>query len=124
MQFMPYYYHINNEKLRELVKVSESIHSLDENDAQDMINQIAALPEEGQVEMLKALENEQKAIAAAKAAKSITPEQEIAELDANIAKVGSIKREFESSVRRHTEDKDREQEGQEAEDLLKGLNDN
>jgi hypothetical protein len=118
---MPYYYHIYNEKLRELVKASESIHSLSEDDAQDMVNQIAALPEDGQAEMIKALESEQNAIQEAKIAKGITPEQEIRQLDEAIAQVGTIKRDFESSVRRYNEEVARKQESQEAEDLLKEI---
>lgn len=119
---MPYYYHIYNKKLQELVKASESIHSLSENDAQDMINQIAALPEDGQAEMIKALESEQNAIQQAKIAKGITPEKEMRQLDEAIAQVGNIKRDFESSVRRYDEEVDRKQESQEAEDLLNEIN--
>lgn len=118
---MPYYYHIYNEKLRELVKASESIHSLTENDAQDMVNHIAALPQDGQAEMIRALESEQKAIQEAKVAKGITPEVEMRRLDEAIAQVGTIKRDFESSVRKYNEELERKHEDQAAEDLLEEI---
>ena len=118
---MPNYDHIKNEKLRQLVKASESIHSLPEEEAQAMIDQISVLPEEGQTAMLSTLEEEQKAIQEAKAAKGITPEQELRELEENMEKVSTVKRDFESSVRKINEQKDREESDKEAEELLKKI---
>ena len=118
---MPNYDNIKNEKLRQLVTLSESIHSQPEEVAQAMIDQIAALPEEGQTAMITAMEDEQKAIQEAKAAKGITPEQEIRDIEENMAKVSTIKRDFESSVRKINEEKEREESDKEAEDLLKKL---
>lgn len=100
---------------------SESIHSLPEDDAQAMIDQIAALPDEGQTAMAAALEDEQRMIEEAKKAKGISPEQEIREIEENMAKVSEIKRDFESSVRRINEKKEKDESDKAAEELLKEI---
>jgi hypothetical protein len=118
---MPQYDPIGNERLRALVMASESIHSLPEEDIQKMVTQIAALDDNGQEAMIKTLEDEQKQIAAAKRAKGITPEMELAAINENMAKVAAIKRDFEMSVLKENEREETQQSEKAAEDILKGI---
>ncbi len=118
---MPYYYPIQNEKLRYLVMASESIHSLEEGNIQKMIFQIANLPVEGQDAMVAALEDEQKQIVAAKRAKGITAVQEIKTIEKKTAEVRMVKRNFEIVVRVENEKVEVAKTQREAEDLLKEI---
>lgn len=119
---MPYYYPIQNEKLRYLVMASESIHSLDEGNIQKMIFQVANLPVEAQQPMIEALEDEQRQIVAAKRAKGITPEMDIKIIEKRTAEVRIIKRNFEIVVRVENEKVEVAKSQREAEDLLKEIN--
>jgi len=117
---MPYYYNIPNEHLRMLVMASESIHSLAEDDLQKTIEQIAGLDEEAQVAMIATLEDEQRAIAAAKRARGITPKMEMAHLNRDIVALETIRHEFENAVLQEKERAANEQHGS-AEDILKNI---
>ena len=113
---------IKNRELHELVMRSESIQSLPEKEAQDLIEKIAALPEEGQREMLKALEEEQRAITKAKAKKGIkTPEDEAKEIEAKTAQIKQITHEFKATVRKEEEGSEQEKTAEAAEKLLSEL---
>lgn len=118
---MPQYDSIKNENLRMLVMSSESIHSLPEEQSQAMINQIAALDDNGQAALTATLEDEQKQIAAAKRAKGITPEMEMAQISENMAKVSAIKRDFEMAVLKENEREETVQSEAAAEDILKKI---
>jgi hypothetical protein len=118
---MPYYYPIQNERLRTLVMLSESIHSIPEADVQKMVMQIAGLEEEGQKAMVATLEDEQQQIEAIKRAKGITPEMEMIQIRENSAKLASIKRDFTMTVARENQARESLQAGQEAEDLLRDI---
>ena len=118
---MPYYYPIQNEKLRYLVMASESIHSLEEGNIQKMIFQIANLPVEGQDAMVAALEDEQRQIVATKRAKGITPAQEFKVIEKKTAEVRMVKRNFEIVVRVENEKVEVAKTQREAEDLLKEI---
>ena len=118
---MPYYYPIQNERLRMLVMASESIHSLEEKNIQKMVAQIAALPLEGQIAMISALEDEQKQIAAAQRAQGITPEMEITRIEKSTAQVRIIKRNFEIVVRVENEKVEIVRSQQEADNLLREI---
>lgn len=117
---MPYYYNIQNEYLRMLVMASESIHSLAEDDLQKTIGQIAELDEEAQQAMISTLEDEQRAIAAAKRAKGITPKMEIAHLNRDIVALETIRHEFENAVLQEKEREAEQQHGP-ADDILKNI---
>ncbi len=109
---------IQNEHLRQLVILSESIHSLPADQLEVMIQRIAALPEEGQLALIKTLEDEQQKIKAAKLAKGITPEMELKQMEENSLKVTAIKYEFETGVRKENEKIDAKQSEEEAEKLI------
>ena len=117
---MPYYYNIQNEYLRMLVMASESIHSLAEDDLQKTIAQIAELDEASQRAMIATLEDEQRAIAAAKRAKGITPKMEMAGLNRDIVALETIRHEFENAVLQEKEREANEEHGS-AEDILKNI---
>lgn len=118
---MAYYYPIQNEYLRRLVMLSESIHSLDDNDVQEMVSQIALLDEAGQKAMISTLEDEQRQIAQEKAKRGITPEMEMRAIEENTAKLHSIKRDFETAIRKENERTQIVESNQEAENILREL---
>jgi hypothetical protein len=117
---MPYYYHIEDERLRMLVLASESVHSLAEDDCQKMIDQIAGLDPDAQEAMVSTLEEEQRQIAAAKRARGITPRMELAAIGKKMLKLETIEREFVAAVRAEEERSAQEESGK-AEDVLAGL---
>ena len=112
---------IKNEKLRQLVMISESIASLDEAGILAMVKQIAQLPEEGQTAMINALEDEQKQIRAAKIAKGITPEKELEKVTIQAQKVAFANRSFDRVVRQEDEKAERLATDANAEDLITSL---
>jgi len=118
---MPQYDLIQNEQLRILVMASESIHSLPEDEEQSMIERIAALDENSQAAMIKTLEDEQRQIAAAKRAKGITPEMELAQISESMSKVAAIKHDFEMAVLKENEREESQKSEQAAEDILKDI---
>ena len=118
---MPYYYPIENERLRMLVMASESIHSMAEDDVQKMVAQIAVLDEDGQDALVETLENEQRQIAAAKRARGITPEMELAQINENMAKLSAIEHEFEMAMAKENARAEREESGKEAEEIIKDV---
>jgi len=118
---MPYYYPIENERLRMLVMASESIHSMAEDDVQKMVAQIAVLDEDGQAAMVETLEDEQRQIAAAKRAKGITPEMELAQINKDTAKLSAIEHEFEMAAAKENERSDREESQKKAEEIIKDV---
>jgi len=118
---MAYYYTIQNERLRMLVMASESIHSLPEEDVQRMVSQISNLNEDGEAAMVATLEDEQRQIAAAKRARGITPEMELATINDNMAKVAAIKHDFEMAVLRENDREEREKSTAAAEDILRDI---
>lgn len=115
---MPNYIKIQNEQLRKLVMISQSIASLSENDQIIMINQIVELDSEGQQELVKTLLEEQKTIARSQA---VLAEQRVAHVDKNIALVLQIKQKFDTDVRKINEKEEVAQEEKSAENLLKQL---
>ena len=117
---MPHYYNIPDEQLRMLVMASESLHSLAEDDLQRTINQIAELPGDGQEAMIETLENEQRQIAAAKRAKGITPEMELAQINSSMAKLTVIEHEFEMALAKENSRAEREESDKQAEEIIKG----
>jgi hypothetical protein len=118
---MPYYYTIPNERLRMLVMASESIHSMREDDVQKMITQIAALDEDSQDAMIETLEDEQRQIAAAKRARGITPEMELAQINKDMAKLSAIEHEFEMAIAKESARADREESEKKAEEIIKDV---
>lgn len=118
---MAYYYTIPNERLRMLVMASESIHSLDDEDVQRMVSQISTLNEDGEAAMISTLEDEQRQIAAAKRARGITPEMELAQISENMAKVSAIKHDFEMAILRENEREESEQSSAAAESILQDI---
>jgi len=112
---------IQNESLRTLVMLSESIHSLPEDAVQNMVAQIANLDVDGQKALIATLEDEQKQIAAAKAAKGITPEMEMKQIKENSAKIAAIKRDFEMTVARERQGEEAAAAGAQAENLLRDI---
>lgn len=118
---MPYYYPIQNEQLRMLVMMSESIHSMPVRDIQKMVAQISNLTEDGQMAMITALEDEQKQIAAARLARGITPEVQMRALQSNTAKVNAIGRDLEMSVRKEDRRRQAAEAEKAAEDILREI---
>jgi hypothetical protein len=118
---MPYYYTIQDERLRMLVMASESIHSLSEDDIQKVINQIAGLEEDGQEALTTTLEDEQRQIAAAKRAKGISPEMELAQINESMTRLTTLEHEFETAVARENERAEREESGREAEEIINNI---
>jgi hypothetical protein len=118
---MAYYYTIRNERLRMLVMASESIHSLGDEDVQRMVSQISNLNDDGEAAMISTLEDEQRQIAAAKRARGITPEMELAQINDNMAKVSAIKHDFEMAVLRENEREETEKSSSAADDILKSI---
>lgn len=118
---MAYYYPIQNEHLRKLVMLSESIHSMLDNEVQEMVSQISILDESGQNAMISTLEDEQRQIAQEKAKRGITPAMELRQIEENTAKLHSIKRDFETAVRKEDERTQVVQSEQEAENILREL---
>ncbi len=112
---------IKNTELRLLVTASESIRSLKEQEIQQWVERIAALPPEGERAMLVALRDEQEQIRKAKLAKGITPEMERAEREKKMEKVYAIKKDFEKVVRIENEKTANNESSAEAESLLKKL---
>lgn len=118
------YSKIKNERLRQLVMLSESIHSQEEAEIQMMIDRVAELPPEGQEAMIAALEEEQKQIRAAKLAKGITPEmemKEMKELEKNSLKLANIKHDFDAAVLGIKKEKEQKESGAAAENILKNI---
>ncbi len=113
---------IENEMLRRLVMASESIASLPAADMEAMVKRIAALPVDGQMALMQTLQQEQEAIAAAKAAKGITPEMEAKLLEENVKQLTGVKREFEKAVRTEQEHEDAINSDKAADDLLQQMN--
>lgn len=118
---MPYYYPIQNERLRQLVMMSESIHSMEEKDIQKMVAQIANLTADGQTAMITALEDEQRQIEKARLAKGITPEAEMRAWQLNTTKMIAIKHDFEMSVRNVDRKRQAEESEKAAEDILREM---
>lgn len=112
---------IKNNELRDLVAASESIRSMKENEIQQWVENIAALPAEAQEEMVKVLREEQEQIRKEKQAKGITPETEQAELEQKMRKIYAIKKNFEAVVRKEHEKNESAQADTAAETLLKKL---
>lgn len=112
---------IKNSRLKALVMASESIHSLPEAALAQMIARIAAMPEVGQVQLIAALEDEQKQIQAAKLAKGITPEVEMQNLKEGTSKLIQVERKFDGDVRKYREDKAQAQDEAQAENLIKSI---
>ncbi len=113
------YSKIKNEKLRQLVLLSESIQSQSEEAIQVMVERVAELPEEGEDLMIASLEDEQNQIRAIKNAKEITPEMEIEQLNQNNQKILAAKRHLEKVVRSENEKNERTQVNGVADDLRK-----
>jgi len=118
---MAYYYTIQNERLRMLVMASESIHSLPDEEVQKMVAQISNLNADGEAAMIATLEDEQRQIAAAKRARGITPEMELAAIKDNMAKVAAIKHEFEMAILRENEREETEKSNAAAENILNDI---
>lgn len=118
---MPDYSKIQNEKLRSLVVLSESIHSQPESEIQAMVDRIASLPLEGQDAMIAALEEEQKQIQMTKQAKGITPEMEMQHIEGKNLKLSSIKHEFDKAVLETKEQTDQDTASAEADSLISNL---
>jgi len=118
---MPDYTPIQNEKLRQLVLLSESINSLPEEQLQVTVTRIGGLAGPDQEAMIKVLEDEQRLIEAKKRARGLTPEMELAEIKERRSKVVAIKRDFESAVNRENERVDTVESDKAAEDALKDL---
>ena len=112
---------IKNEKLRQLVELSESIRDLSEKDRKKMLVSITKLSEEGQKAMIEALTEEQQAIMQAKAKRDITPEKEIEEIKAKTEEIKNIKHTLETNVRKISEKKEKNKSDQVAEEALKEL---
>ncbi len=70
---------ITNQKLRELAEKAASIQSLDEEQRNALIEQIAQLPEAGQNEMIELLENEAATLASGKILSSAETQQKLVE---------------------------------------------
>jgi hypothetical protein len=115
---MPYYYPIKNDRLRELTMLSESINTLPEDDVQKVVEQIAALDTDAQNAMIATLEDEQKQIAAAKLAKGITPDVELAQIKENSVRLASVKRDFDMTVARENQNQEAIAAAAEADNLL------
>jgi hypothetical protein len=92
------YLKIQNEKLRNLVILSQSIHSQSENEIQNMVDRIALLPPDGETAMISALEEEQKQIQLVKLSKGITSKVEKKQLEEKSLKLSAIKHEFDRAV--------------------------
>ena len=118
---MAYYYPIQNERLRLLVIASESIHSLDEKQLQKVILQIAMLPPEGQEAMISALEDEQKQIIAAQAARGISKADQLITIHKKTEQVRIIRRNYEIFVRVEEEKVEVGRVEREADNLLRDL---
>lgn len=112
---------IKNEKLRQLVMLSESINSLEDAALETIIERISALPEEGEKEMIKALEDEQGQIKAAKLAKGITPEIEMEQLEEKKLQVVAVTHDLDKTVRVEHEKVEVAETASAAEDLIKNL---
>lgn len=119
---MAYYYPIQNEQLRNLVMISESIHSLPDDDVQKMVMQISNLTDDGQTAMILALQDEQKQITAAKAASGITPQMEMARLQTESAKISGIKHDFEMAVVKVNKKLEQAEADEAAENILREIN--
>jgi hypothetical protein len=113
---------ITNERLRRLVMASESIHSLPEENVRQMVMQIANLDSSGESALIQTLEDEQRQIAAAKRAKGLTPEMELARINENMAKMSKIKHDFEMSVLKENDREETQKSAQAADELLKNIN--
>ncbi|MCC7196911.1 hypothetical protein IT413_01805 [Candidatus Peregrinibacteria bacterium] len=116
------YSRIKNDRLKELIMHSESIHAQPENVAQEIINNIAALDPEKEQESIQMFESEQKEIQSAKLARGITPDMEIQYIEQNQKKLTEINKEYDTGVRKYQEEKTQKQDEKEAEDLLNQLN--
>lgn len=112
---------IKNQKLRQLIILSESIASLPEGEQLKMIERIAQLPPEGETAMIAALEDEQEKIRQAKRAKGITPEMELEQIKQNTAAIFALKRQFDTAVVRENEKSEKANSDVAAEDILKTL---
>lgn len=115
---------IKNEKLRTMVMESESIHTLAEAEIQAMVGKIAKLNPEGEQAFLEALENEKQEVERAKAGEQIDPEEAtvmMQKVQENDQKLTNVIRSFDTFVRGTREESVREVENQQAEELLKLL---
>ncbi len=118
------YSRIKNDRLRELIMHSESIHAQPENVAQEIINNIAMLDPAKEQQTIMMLEEEQKEIQNSKLAKGITPEMEIQYIELNQKKLTEINKAYDTDIRKYKEEKSEKQDEKEAEDLLNQLNNN
>lgn len=111
---------IKNMELRLLVTASESINSLPTRDVEVMVSRIAALPVEGQLEMIDALRDEREQVRAAKLARGITPEVEAQQIKNSAALLAAETRGFDMEVNKAREAAAKSEEG-EPENILKTL---
>lgn len=102
---------IKNMELRLLVTASESINSLSAQDIEVMVSRIAALPVEGQLEMIDALRDEREQARAAKLARGITPEMEAQQIKNSTALLAAETRGFDMEVNKAREAAARNEEG-------------
>jgi|GEM_PF-6461744 len=112
---------IQNTELRLLVTASESIHTLEEAQIQNWVERIAKLPPDGEKQMILALRDEQLMIRKSKAARGITPEKELAQIQEKLEKVHEIKRNFETAVRVEEESVDQAKVEANADNILNSI---
>lgn len=111
---------IKNMELRLLVTASESINSLPAPNIEVMVSRIAALPVEGQLEMIDALRDEREQVRAAKLARGLTPEVEAQQIKNSAALLAAETRGFDMEVNKAREAAAKSEEG-EPENILKTL---
>lgn len=102
---------IKNMELRLLVTASESINSLPSKDVQVMVSRIAALPVEGQLEMIDALRDEREQVMSAKLARGLTPEVEAQQIKNSAALLAAETRGFDMEVNQARESAAKKEEG-------------
>ncbi len=120
MQTMVDYSIIKNDHLRALVMISESIGSLEETAISRMVERIARLPEQGQTDMITALEDERRQIEAATTAHK-APEKALEEVSAQEKKLILVNRSFDRVVREENEKTEQSESSAHADDLLHSL---
>ncbi len=111
---------IQNQELRLLVTASESINSLPSDEIQVMVGKISLLPEDGQKEMIAALQDERMQAQAAMSARGITPEMEMEKVKASTSALAAASRGFYAEVNQAKEESAQKAEGP-AENILQSL---
>ena len=118
---MLFFHRIKNNRLRELVEASESIPSQPEDAAQLMIDDIAMLPEDGQMQMIVMLEDEQKKIAESQKNQLAAPEDELKKIEAESATLTALDHEFERDMLNAKEEADRAENEALTESLINNI---